>query len=60
MGRKAVHTGQTVTFEDYLKDEQEFAPGVDKFTMSSPAPVQLAADGIYPVPQPGRLKDREY
>ncbi len=59
MGRKAVHTGQTVTFEDMLNDPQEFAPDVDKFTLNSPAPAQLAPDGIYPSPQPGRLKDRE-
>ncbi len=59
MGRKAVHTGQTVTFEEMLNDTHEFAPEVDKFTLSSPAPVQLGSDGIYPTPQPGRLKDRE-
>ena len=59
MGRKAVHTGQTVTFEEMLNDEHEFAPGVDQLTMDSPAPVQMGADGLYPIPQPGRLKDRE-
>lgn len=60
MGRKAVHTGQSVTFEEMLNDEHEFAPGVDKLTLDSPAPVRLARDGLYPVPQPGRLKGREY
>ncbi len=60
MGRKAVHTGQAVTFEEMLNDTREFAPDVDKFTMDSPAPVQLAATGTYPLPQPGRLKDQEY
>jgi predicted dehydrogenase len=60
MGRKAVHTGQTVTFEDMLNDAYEFAPGVDKLAMESPAPVQIAAGGTYPVPQPGRLKEREF
>ena len=60
MGRKAVHTGQSVTFEEMLNDGREFAPGVDKLTMNSPAPVQLAAGGVYPTPQPGRLKDQEY
>jgi hypothetical protein len=29
-------------------------------TLNSPAPVQLCADGGYPAPQPGRLKDREF
>ena len=60
MGRKAVHTGQTVTFDEMLNDAHEFAPGVDKLTMESPAPVQIAAEGTYPVPQPGRLKEREF
>ncbi len=38
----------------------EFAPDVDKLTMDSPAPVLAKADGSYPTPQPGVLKDREY
>ena len=60
MGRKAVHTGQTVTFEEMLSDAHEFAPGVDKFSMDSPAPVQPGPDGRYPLPQPGRLENREF
>jgi predicted dehydrogenase len=60
MGRKAAHTGQSVTFEDMLNDTREFAPDVDKFTNESPAPVQPGSDGVYPLPQPGRLKDQEY
>ena len=60
MGRKAVHTGQSVLFEEMLNDTDEFAPEVDKLTMNSPAPAQLSANGVYPVAQPGRLKDREY
>ncbi|MHC1769233.1 MAG: Gfo/Idh/MocA family protein [Verrucomicrobiia bacterium] len=60
MGRKAVHTGQSVTFDEMLNDSHEFAPGVDQLTMDSPAPVRLGPDGIYPTPQPGLLGDREY
>jgi len=60
MGRKAVHTGQIVTFEEMLNDTYEFAPQVDQFTMESPAPVHPGNEGIYPVPQPGILKNREY
>ena len=60
MGRKAVHTGQSVLFEEMLNDTNEFAPDVDKLTMNSPAPVRLSGNGVYPDPQPGRLKDREY
>ena len=43
-----------------LNSEQEYAPGVDKLTMDSPAPVQADADGKYPIPQPGIITDREY
>jgi predicted dehydrogenase len=60
MGRKAVHTGQIVTFEDMLNGTEEFAPGVDQLTMNSPAPLQLGPDGRYPNPQPGIKKTMEY
>ncbi len=60
MGRMAAHTGQIVTFEQILNCPHEFAPGVDKLTMDSPAPLQAGPDGKYPVPEPGVKKDREY
>jgi len=60
MARRAVHTGQVVTFDEMLNNEEEFAPDVDKLTMDSPAPLPAKADGTYPVPQPGILKSREY
>ncbi|HEX41576.1 MAG TPA: gfo/Idh/MocA family oxidoreductase [Phycisphaerales bacterium] len=60
MARRAVHTGQVVTYEEMLNCEEEFARDVDALTMDSPAPVQAGPDGVYPGPQPGRLKDREY
>jgi hypothetical protein len=60
MGRMAAHTGQIITYDQVLNCEQEFAPDVDKLTMTSAAPLQAGADGKYPVPQPGILKDREY
>ena len=60
LGRRAVHTGQTVTFEEMLNCEEEFAPGVDKLTMDGPAPLQAGPDGKYPIPEPGIKKDREY
>ncbi len=60
MARKAVHTGQIVTFDEMLNCAEEFAPDVDKLTTASPAPVRAGTDGLYPVPQPGILKDREY
>ncbi len=60
MGRMAAHTGQVVTYEDMLNCEHEFAPSVDQFTMTSPAPLQMDATGKYPVPEPGIKTDREY
>ena len=60
MGRRAVHTGQIVTFEDMLNCDEEFAPGLDKLTKDSPAPVQVGPDGHYPTPQPGLKKTREF
>ncbi len=60
LGRKAAHTGKELTLEQMLKSEREYAPGADKFTMDSPAPVQADADGLYPVPQPGIITDEEY
>jgi len=60
MGRMAAHTGQVITFDEALNCEHEFAPNVDKFTMNSVAPLLSDAEGKYPVPQPGILKNREY
>jgi predicted dehydrogenase len=60
MGRMAAHTGNTVTYQQMLDCPHEMAPDVDKFTMDSPAPLRPNADGKYPVPQPGIIKDREY
>ncbi|HRI15162.1 MAG TPA: Gfo/Idh/MocA family oxidoreductase [Verrucomicrobiota bacterium] len=59
MGRFAAHTGQVVTYDDYLKNPQEFAPKVNTFDMKSPPPL-LSEGGKYPIPRPGLLKDREY
>jgi predicted dehydrogenase len=60
MGRMAAHTGQEITYDEILNSEHEFAPGVDKLTMSSPAPLQADAAGKYPVPMPGITKKTEY
>jgi predicted dehydrogenase len=60
MGRMAAHTGQTITYDQMLNCEHEFAPEADKLTMDSPAPLQLGSDGKYPTPDPGVKKDREY
>ena len=61
MGRMAAHTGQLVTFSDMLENKTEFAPDVDKLTLTSAAPIQLDLKSKrYPFPQPGIIRDREY
>ncbi|MBP1602493.1 MAG: iolG 2, partial [Acidobacteria bacterium] len=60
MGRMAAHTGREVSFEEMLNCEHEMAPGLDKLTIDSPAPLVADAGGRYPVPQPGIVTDREY
>jgi len=60
LGRMAAHTGQEITYDEILNCDHEMAPGLDKLTMDSPAPLQPDADGRYPVPQPGIIKKREY
>lgn len=60
MGRMAAHTGQEITFDEMLNHEHEYAPGVDKLTMDSPAPLPADANGRYPQPNPGQVKNREY
>jgi predicted dehydrogenase len=60
MGRMAAHTGQIIEYDQILNSDHEFAPGLDQFTESSPAPLLPGPDGKYPVPTPGITKDREY
>jgi predicted dehydrogenase len=60
MGRMAAHTGQIITYEDMLNCEHEFAPGLDKLTPDSPAPLMPDTNGMYPKPMPGITVKREY
>lgn len=60
MGRMAAHTGRVITYDQILNGDHEFAPGIDKLTLDSPAPVQAGADGRYPIPMPGVKTTREY
>jgi predicted dehydrogenase len=61
MGRMAAHTGQVITFDDMLNCKSEFAPDVDKLTLTSLAPLQMdRLTKRYPIPQPGIVRDREY
>jgi len=60
MGRMAAHTGQEISYQAILNSDHEFAPGLDKLTKDSPAPVMPDANGMYPQPQPGIKKTREF
>ncbi|HYG35597.1 MAG TPA: Gfo/Idh/MocA family oxidoreductase [Clostridia bacterium] len=59
LGRMAAHTGQEVSYEDILNSDHEFAPGLDKLTADSPAPLPNK-NGKYPVPMPGINRKHEY
>ncbi len=60
MGRMAAHTGRVVTWDNILNLQHEFAPLADQLTPTGPAPLLAEADGKYPLPQPGKVVDREY
>ena len=60
LGRIAAHTAREWTFDQVLKSDHEYAPGIDKWTMDSPAPLKSDENGRYPIPQPGVVVDREY
>ncbi|QDT63742.1 Gfo/Idh/MocA family protein [Calycomorphotria hydatis] len=60
MGRMAAHTAQEITFDQLLNGDHEFAPGLDKITMESPAPLVADAEGMYPIPEPGIKTKREF
>jgi predicted dehydrogenase len=60
MGRMAAHTGNVITYDQMLNCPHEFAPDLDKLTMESPAPLKSDSEGMYPLPQPRILDDREY
>ena len=60
LGRMAAHTGKEITYDQILNSDHEMAPGLDKLTMDSPAPLKADADGRYPIPQPGIITNREY
>ncbi len=60
LGRMAAHTGQEITMDDFLANDHEFAPEIDKLTLTSDAPLMADANGKYPIPLPGIIKNREY
>ncbi|MEM8734024.1 MAG: Gfo/Idh/MocA family oxidoreductase [Planctomycetota bacterium] len=60
MGRMAAHTGQNITFEEFMDVDHEFAPDLAGLTLDGPAPLQANEEGKYPIPYPGLVTDREY
>jgi hypothetical protein len=55
----AAHLGTEVTYDQMLNSKHVFGPGVEKLTLDSEPPLLANADGIYPIPEPGRKK-QEY
>ena len=60
MGRMAAHTGRIVTYDEMLEHDHEFAPTAPELTFESEAPLVADANGFYPIPAPGLIKNREY
>jgi predicted dehydrogenase len=60
MGRMAAHTGNAITYDQFVNNPHEFAPNFDRLTLDGPAPLLANAEGRYPVPIPGVNRDREY
>ena len=60
LGRYATHTGQEVTYDDFLNSKIELAPNVADLTLDGPSPLLAKADGTYDIPEPGIKTDREY
>mgnify|MGYP003732046685 CR=1 FL=1 len=60
MGRMAAHTGRAVTYDQMLSCDHEFAPDLDKLAADGPPPLKPNANGVYPVPMPGIVRNREY
>jgi hypothetical protein len=56
LGRMAAESGQLLTWEKALASNRVLAPGLEDFTMDSPAPVQPDAQGRYPVAMPGKTE----
>ncbi|MEC9094230.1 MAG: gfo/Idh/MocA family oxidoreductase, partial [Planctomycetota bacterium] len=60
MGRMAAHTGQEISYDQFLNCDHEFAPDLEKLTLDGKAPLQKEDNGKYPVPLPGLCVDSEY
>ncbi|MGA1238431.1 MAG: Gfo/Idh/MocA family oxidoreductase [Limisphaerales bacterium] len=60
MGRMSAHTGMEITYDDMLNSDHNMAPGLENMDFSTEAPLMADANGLYPIPEPGRKGKREY
>jgi hypothetical protein len=56
MGRFAAHTGKAVTYDEMLVMPDDMTAGVAGMNANSVAPVLADANGVYPVPMPGKYR----
>ena len=57
MGRAAVHSGRTVTWDQVMQSNFQFCESVDDLNFDSTPPVRADADGCYPAPIPGKWSE---
>ena len=57
MGRAAVHSGRTITWDEVMASRFCFCAGVDDLDGHSTPPVQVDGDGRYPAPDCGRWSE---
>jgi len=60
MGRMSCHTGRTITLDEIMNCDHEFAPQVAELTLDGDAPLMKDKNGNYPIPMPGLKTKREY
>jgi hypothetical protein len=57
MGRAAVHSGRTVTWDEIMESDFSFYDDVDNLDFQSAPPIQIDAEGRYPAPIPGKWSE---
>jgi predicted dehydrogenase len=56
LGRMAAESGQLIRYDEAWASNLELAPGLDRLTLDSPAPVQPDPQGHYPIAMPGQTR----